>query len=122
MESVISVIHVIIAVVLVFLVLIQDSKGGGLGMMSGGGSGSILGTTGADNLVVKMTRWVALAFAFTSVILTIWNAEQGQSVLESAPVVNTPPAASDSATAGAAAIETEAAPAEENTEESPGNN
>jgi len=114
MESVISVIHIIIAVFLVFLVLIQDSKGGGLGIMSGNSS-SILGSTGADSLVVKMTRWTALVFATTCVALTIWNAKGNKSVLDSAPLVATPPAATQEA---APALETESAAPTESSENS----
>ena len=87
METFLSVIHILVAVFLIFLVLIQDSKGGGLGMMGGGSSSSVLGAAGADNIIAKMTRLVALIFAGTSIALSIWSASGSKSVLENAPVL-----------------------------------
>lgn len=81
MLTFISVVHILIAVFLIFLVLIQDSKGGGLGVMSGG-SQSILGTTGAENILAKATRWTGLLFAITCIALTVYNAQGTRSVLD----------------------------------------
>ena len=114
METFISLVHITVAVLLIVLVLIQDSKGGGLGMMGGGGSNSVLGSTGADNLVVKLTRWVALTFAATCIGLTLWNAKGTKSVLDEAPLlpVTNP---------GSADATKEAPNGAENLPENPGN-
>lgn len=87
METFISIVHIIVALFLILLVLIQDSKGGGLGMMSGGNSNSVLGTAGAENIIAKMTRWTAVVFAGTCIGLTIWNAKSTRSVLGDAPII-----------------------------------
>jgi preprotein translocase subunit SecG len=85
------VLHIIIAVALIALVLVQDSKGGGaLGI--GGGSNSLLGATGAQTLYAKATRWVALIFGITCIWLSIQAAHESRSVIDNAPIVNTPPA------------------------------
>lgn len=84
----ISIVHIILAVVVVILVLIQDSKGGGLGAFSGGGSSSnsLLGPTGATSFLAKVTRWVVIGFAITSVILTNLTSNKGGSALDTLPV------------------------------------
>lgn len=83
------VLHILIAVSLIALVLVQDSKGGGaLGM--GGGSNSLLGATGAQTLYAKMTRWIALLFGITCIILSIQVAHQTRSVIDDSPVAPAP--------------------------------
>ncbi len=80
METLLTLIHVLIAVVLIGLVLIQDSKGGALGI-GGGTSNSVLGAGGAQTLAAKATRWVAAIFAVTCISLSIWTAKKTQSVV-----------------------------------------
>lgn len=100
MLTFISILHIVVALFLILLVLIQDSKGGGLGVMSGG-SQSILGATGADNIVAKATRWTGLLFAITCIALTVYNAQGTRSVLDGIPASALPaaPAAPADATA-----------------------
>jgi preprotein translocase subunit SecG len=62
--------HILLAVVLVGLVLLQQGKGADVGaVMGGGGANSLFGVSGASNLLVKMTTSVAVAFMLTSVLL-----------------------------------------------------
>jgi preprotein translocase subunit SecG len=83
MLTLVSTLHVIVALLLIAFVLMQDSKGGGSGsMFTGGGSNSILGATGATNLLVKVTRMLAIGFAVSCIALTILSARQSKSVLE----------------------------------------
>ena len=71
METFVAVVHVITALVLIALVLLQDSKSDGLGgAFGGGGSNSILGATGGATLAQKLTRGAAVVFAMTSLGLT----------------------------------------------------
>lgn len=96
MMTLIAVIHIIVAITLVGLVLIQDSKGGGaLGIGGGAGSNSLLGATGAQSLAAKATRWMAVIFAFTCIALTVITARNTRSVLDtgSVPVSTPQPAA-----------------------------
>lgn len=72
MEHVILVIHLILALAIIGLVLIQRSEGGGLGIGGGGGGMGAFATAGQTaNGLVKATRWVAAAFFCTSLILAI---------------------------------------------------
>jgi len=84
MDTLVSVIHVITALVLIALVLVQDSKGDALGgsFGGGGGSNSLLGSTGATTLVQKATRWTAVVFAATSLTLTLMS-KNTKSVIDS---------------------------------------
>lgn len=102
------VLHFLVAIALIALVLVQDSKGGGaLGM--GGGSNSLLGATGAQTLYARMTRWMAVIFGITCIVLSVQVARESRSVIDSAPVVT--PAPTEAAPAAPA---TEAPPATEN--------
>lgn len=113
-----AVLHILAALLLIALVLIQDSKGAMGGSFGGGGSSSsILGPTGAPNFLFKMTRYIVLAFAATSLLLTKISAEKSGSALDNLPpsatqsaptVPGTPDAASSAAPAQAPAAPAEA--------------
>lgn len=82
MTTAISVLHILVALTLIFLVLIQDSKGTMGGMMGGGGSNTLFGATGAASFIVKLTRGVAIIFATTCIILTILSSNRSGSVID----------------------------------------
>jgi preprotein translocase subunit SecG len=66
----ITVCHIVIAVLLVITVLLQPGKGGDLGSMFGGGmSDSIFGSSGAVPFLTKTTRVLAVLFIVTSLSL-----------------------------------------------------
>lgn len=84
MENVILSVHLILALLLIGVVLLQRSEGGGLGM--GGGGGNISGRP-PNTPMAKVTWILAGAFIVTSVTLTIFaarNATQG-SVADQVP-------------------------------------
>lgn len=87
MENVILVIHLILALSLIAVVLLQRSEGGGLGLGGGGGGGAagglVSGRTAASALS-KLTWIFAVAFIGTSITLTIIAAKNsaGGSVLD----------------------------------------
>lgn len=84
MMTFVAIVHILVAIILIGLVLIQDSKGGGaLGIGGGGGgSNSLLGATGAQTLAAKMTRIVAVIFALTCISLTVMTADRSGSVVD----------------------------------------
>ena len=91
MENVILSVHLIIALILIGVVLLQRSEGGGLGM--GGGGGNISGRPPTTPMA-KLTWIFAGAFIVTSVTLTILaarDAAQG-SVADQVPVATETPA------------------------------
>ena len=131
MENVILAIHLILALLLIGVVLLQRSEGGGLGM--GGGGGGVVSGRSAATALGKITWIFAGAFIATSITLTVLAARDSasNSVIDqiggtvpapAAPVTDLPltalppadaPAAPPPADAPAAppATETPAAPA-----------
>jgi preprotein translocase subunit SecG len=74
MENVVLTIHLILALLLIGVVLLQRSEGGGLGM-GGGGAISARGTATA---LGKVTWILAACFIVTSITLTILAAGEGK--------------------------------------------
>jgi preprotein translocase subunit SecG len=69
------VLHVMIAISLVGVILLQKSEGGALGMGSGGMSGFMTGRSTA-NLLTRATAVLAAAFMATSVLLVVVHNHQ----------------------------------------------
>ena len=70
MENIILAIHLILALGLICVVLLQRSEGGGLGIGGGGGGGAISGRAAATAL--SKATWVfAIGFMITSLTLTV---------------------------------------------------
>ena len=66
------VVHVSCGVALIALVLLHSGKGGGLSDMFGGGLGAAAsGSTVVEKNLDRITVVVALAFAFTTIGLTL---------------------------------------------------
>ena len=76
MENVILAIHLILALLLIGVVLLQRSEGGGLGM--GGGGGVVSGRAAATALG-KVTWIFAACFIATSITLTVLAARNSAS-------------------------------------------
>ncbi len=93
MENVVLVIHLILAMGLIGIVLIQRSEGGGLGI---GGSGGGSGRSGrpASTPMAKVTWFFAIGFVITSIALTIIAAQNAgsSSVIDSLGSDLLPPA------------------------------
>lgn len=81
MENVVLTVHLILALLLIGVVLLQRSEGGGLGM--GGGSGVMTGRQAA-NALTRGTWIIASAFLVTSIALTVIAARNsvGASVVD----------------------------------------
>ena len=68
MENVVLIIHLLLALSLIGVVLIQRSEGGGLGMGSGGGGGGgVMSGRAAATALGKVTWVIASAFICTSI-------------------------------------------------------
>ncbi|MFO1175360.1 MAG: preprotein translocase subunit SecG [Paracoccaceae bacterium] len=91
MENVILTVHLILALLLIGVVLLQRNEGGAL--LSGGGA---MTARGAANALTRLTWIFAACFICTSIALTYLSARnaKGTSVLDtSAPAAATAPAA-----------------------------
>ena len=80
MENVVLIIHLLLALSLIGIVLLQRSEGGGLGM----GGGGAISARAAATALSKVTWGLAIAFICTSLALTVIAAEKsaGSSVLD----------------------------------------
>jgi preprotein translocase subunit SecG len=64
-----TVLQGIVAAVLVGLVLMQRSEGGGLGIGGGGSPGGLMNARGAADFLTKTTKWTAVSFVVLAIIL-----------------------------------------------------
>lgn len=93
MLTLLTVAHLVIGLSLVLFVLLQDPKGGAMGVFSGGSSSnSFFGASGASNFLTSTTKWLAILFAVSSLSLTYMTAKKGVSVMDDMPASVTPPA------------------------------
>ena len=71
METFVLTIHILIAVALVGVVLLQRSEGGGLGIGGGGSGGGFMTARGTANLMTRATAVLAIGFFTTTIALAI---------------------------------------------------
>ena len=77
METLILVIHVLAALALVGLVLLQQGKGADVGAAFGSGaSGSLFGASGSANFLSRTTAILAVVFFVTSLGLTYFSSQK----------------------------------------------
>lgn len=77
METLILVVHVIAALGVIGLVLLQHGKGADAGAAFGGGSaGGVFGSAGAANFLSRTTAILAIIFFLTSLGLTVLAARK----------------------------------------------
>ena len=86
MKDILLVIHVLAAVGVVGLVLLQQGKGADMGAAFGGGSQTLFGARGAANFLSRTTAILATVFFATSLGLA-WlyshqSSERGRSITE----------------------------------------
>jgi preprotein translocase subunit SecG len=74
MNNVLLVVHLLVALAMIGVVLLQRSEGGGLGIGGGGGGGGMGGFLtgrGTANLLTRATAILAAVFMVTSLTLSI---------------------------------------------------
>lgn len=101
MENVVLTIHLILALLLIGVVLLQRSEGGGLGM---GSTGGVMSNRGAATALAKLTWIFAAAFFATSIGLTVL-AVKGRGEGSVADQIGTEAPATDAAPAAPATPE-----------------
>lgn len=110
METLVWFVHVISAVSLIILVLVQHGKGADMGAAFGTGSaGSLFGSSGSANFLSRSTAVAAMIFFITSLSLTYIYAhpeQGGAGVMDKvetskvAPPVVVPPVMNESDASG----------------------
>jgi preprotein translocase subunit SecG len=84
MENVLLVIHLIIALALIGLIMMQRSEGGALGIGGGGpGAGNLFSSRGVGSALTRATAFLALAFFVTSISLTLLATRKSGSAFDS---------------------------------------
>ncbi len=99
MEALVLTLHILACLILIVLVLLQSGKEG-MGVIFGGGSGSMFGGSGAGGLLTKLTAFLAVTFLVTSLlynILTSSKVADSGSVIIGQPAVETPAPAAEPA-------------------------
>ncbi|MFN3544332.1 MAG: preprotein translocase subunit SecG [Thiobacillus sp.] len=89
METLVWVVHILIAIGVIALVLLQHGKGADMGAAFGSGSaGSLFGATGSANFLSRSTAILATLFFLTSLVLAYFALQQHKptSVLDRTPV------------------------------------
>lgn len=76
MENVVLVVHLLLALALIGVVLLQRSEGGGLGIGGGGGGGGVMSGRSSATALGKLTWLLAIAFICTSIALTVLAAQK----------------------------------------------
>jgi preprotein translocase subunit SecG len=76
MTTIILVIHLLLAISMIGVVLIQKSEGGGLGMSGGGGMSGFMTGRSTHNLLTRTTAILAAGFFATSILLAIMAGTQ----------------------------------------------
>lgn len=110
METLVWIVHIIAAIAVIVLVLLQHGKGADMGAAFGSGSsGSLFGATGSANFLSRSTAILATVFFLTSLGLAFFGLQQHkpESVIDRAAVpakaaqpVAPVPAPSDGSKAG----------------------
>ena len=85
MYTLFVIVHLVVCLFLIFIILIQSSKGAEMGAAFGGSSQTLFGSRGAATFLSKLTTGAAILFMVTSLLLAIISVRRG-SVMTSVPV------------------------------------
>jgi len=90
METIVIIVHIIVAIAIVGLVLLQQGKGADAGASFGSGSSqTVFGASGSGNFLTKATTIAATVFFITSLSLAIFARENaGTSSTTGLPIAN----------------------------------
>jgi preprotein translocase subunit SecG len=106
MDIIITIIHVVVCVALIFIVLLQKGKGADMGAAFGGSSQAVFGGAGASSFLSKVTTAAAVIFMITSLLLATMGKGKSESIMEGAKV-DAPVAQEQSVPGGAAKPDSE---------------
>ena len=81
MEQIVLIVHLVLALAIIGLIMLQQGKGADMGASFGAGaSQTLLGSTGSANVLTRATAWLVAAFFATSFGLAIIATEKTRSV------------------------------------------
>jgi preprotein translocase subunit SecG len=125
MASIVLAVHILVALAIVVLVLLQHGKGADMGAAFGSGSaGSLFGASGSANFLSRATGVCAAVFFITCLALTYFHAPKAGTGVMGGGVMDAPaktePAKKDDASSAIPAPTAPAAPAATTTAPAPG--
>ena len=100
MQTILLILHVLFALAIVGLVLLQRGEGGGLGMGGGGNMQGLMSARGTASMLTRATAIAATLFFISSLVLSILVSDRGEAIsivddietpapIETVPVVPT---------------------------------
>ncbi len=89
MYTAVLVIHLIVCLFMIFIILVQSSKGAEMGAAFGGSSQTLFGSRGAATFLSKLTTAAAVMFMISSLTLAILSVKNA-SIMSSVPVQESP--------------------------------
>ena len=105
MDIIVTIIHVVVCIALIFIVLLQKGKGADMGAAFGGGSSqAVFGGAGASSFLSKVTTTAAVVFMITSLLLATMGKGKNSSIMDDTQL-NVPAAQEESVPGGAADTE-----------------
>ena len=104
MHSFVLIVHIILAVLMIALILVQHGKGADAGAsFGGGGAATVFGASGSGNFLTRLTAILTALFFVTSLTLAVFAKKQTtdayslKTVQTKAPVQTTSPETSPNA-------------------------
>ena len=81
MYSFILVVHILLAILMIALILVQHGKGADAGAsFGGGGAGSVFGASGSGNFMTRLTAILTALFFITSLTLAVFAKKQNEQI------------------------------------------
>lgn len=80
MNILLQTIHILGAIFLILIVLLQSGRGGGMGATFGGAAGQIFGGRGASDFLTRVTTGAAIFFFATSLTLSMLSSQHSSVV------------------------------------------
>ena len=94
MQTFVLVVHIILAILMIVLILVQHGKGADAGAsFGGGGAATVFGASGSGNFLTRLTAIFTALFFITSLTLAVFAKKQTTDAysLNSVPVTQTAP-------------------------------
>ena len=116
--TIVTIIHIFVCFFLAIVVLLQQGKGSDVSAVFGGSSQTLFGSSGAGNLLTKLTSASAIIFMITSLTLTYGAARQSaKSLFDNAPVSTPAPPSTQESQSATTSTETATPQVQVTTEE-----
>lgn len=80
MALIITVVHILVCLALIFVVLLQKGSGADMGAAFGGSSQSVFGSRGSGSFLGKLTATLATVFMITSLSLAFFTTQKGAGI------------------------------------------